>query len=320
MKYKVALFPLLFENKSIGFVFETNSFEDLVQKTCEHPWTSSIFKSEIPTFPDESKIDYFKQLIEKLQKHFNQNHYVWRKKDFLIEKTMIELDYDDGFSLDSAYSFFNQYKHIIGTTSSHQKDKDGVICDRFRVILFLNKPIHDHETFKQLFNGLIEKTKIPRPDPQSGNSAMKWKHFSEIISSSEEGELLDVDELLSLAPKINKVVLDKPIVYKTLPYKKRLHNNTKEFLSLGTGMSGKPFRFLFFSACLDLAHAGYSKQEAKEILSKVPYNKLGKKYEFEETYIPIINSVYSGEVPNYFIKENKKEKIMSKFKRGENDN
>jgi len=60
----------------------------------------------------------------------------YRNKDNYAQYAdMIILDIDDGLSIDGAKALFQPMTHIIATTKSHQKDKNGVKCDRFRVIL-----------------------------------------------------------------------------------------------------------------------------------------------------------------------------------------
>ena len=54
---------------------------------------------------------------------------------------LIILDYDDGVKLVDAVDMFRQYIGIVATTRSHQKEKHGVVCDRFRVILPTLKPV-----------------------------------------------------------------------------------------------------------------------------------------------------------------------------------
>jgi len=51
------------------------------------------------------------------------------------------LDYDDGLTVADALSMFGQYVGFIATTKSHRKEKNGVICDRFRVIIPVRSPI-----------------------------------------------------------------------------------------------------------------------------------------------------------------------------------
>jgi len=54
---------------------------------------------------------------------------------------LIILDYDDGVALCNAVGMFRQYIGIVATTRSHQKEKHGVVCDRFRVILPTLRPV-----------------------------------------------------------------------------------------------------------------------------------------------------------------------------------
>lgn len=68
-------------------------------------------------------------------------------KDF-TETGLIVLDVDSGQDLETAKKTFSEYKHIIATTRNHQKEKNGVTCDRFRVVLFLDQPITNDRDFK----------------------------------------------------------------------------------------------------------------------------------------------------------------------------
>ena len=51
------------------------------------------------------------------------------------------LDYDDGVTLGDAAEMFRQYIGIVATTRNHRKEKNGVACDRFRVILPTREPV-----------------------------------------------------------------------------------------------------------------------------------------------------------------------------------
>lgn len=51
------------------------------------------------------------------------------------KQEVLILDVDDGMSISEAKKLFQEYEYFICTTKSHQKDKKGKICDRFRVIL-----------------------------------------------------------------------------------------------------------------------------------------------------------------------------------------
>lgn len=61
---------------------------------------------------------------------------------------LVALDFDSGeMTLEHAHRIFCDSVHVIGTTKSHRKDKGGIACDRFRVILALDHEVTDAGTF-----------------------------------------------------------------------------------------------------------------------------------------------------------------------------
>ncbi len=56
--------------------------------------------------------------------------------------TMICLDYDDGMTIETAKKKFSGLQSLIITTRSHQVEKSGKKCDRFRVIIPLETPLN----------------------------------------------------------------------------------------------------------------------------------------------------------------------------------
>ena len=71
--------------------------------------------------------------------------------DFLI------LDIDEACTLDQAIELFKPYKFLLVTTKSHQKEKNEIICDRFRLFFPLDATIHIREHMEQLYLNAIEK-------------------------------------------------------------------------------------------------------------------------------------------------------------------
>ena len=51
------------------------------------------------------------------------------------KQNIIIFDIDNGLSIEDAKQQFKDYEYLVATTKSHQQDKKGVICDRFRIIL-----------------------------------------------------------------------------------------------------------------------------------------------------------------------------------------
>lgn len=74
----------------------------------------------------------------------------WESADF------IALDFDDGtFSLQQAVKTFCDCACIVGTTRSHQKEKNGRINDRFRVVFKLQTTCTSLEDYRYNVQNLI---------------------------------------------------------------------------------------------------------------------------------------------------------------------
>lgn len=72
-----------------------------------------------------------------------------RHQSNFIRADYCVLDFDDGeMSLSQAINTFCDMKCIIGTTKSHQKEKHGIVCDRFRVLLEWEEPITDLRIYR----------------------------------------------------------------------------------------------------------------------------------------------------------------------------
>jgi hypothetical protein len=83
-------------------------------------------------------------------------------KNWLGGNTMLIYDIDDGMSIDEAQSMFLDTACAIMPTKSHRKEKNGIICDRFRIFIPLEKPIDftDEKRFKRIMNNVGEAFKL----------------------------------------------------------------------------------------------------------------------------------------------------------------
>ena len=62
--------------------------------------------------------------------------------NYLGGNEVIFLDIDDGLTIAQAKDMFSDLDAIIVTTKSHQKEKNGIVCDRFRVVIRLDEPMN----------------------------------------------------------------------------------------------------------------------------------------------------------------------------------
>lgn len=94
----------------------------------------------------KSYIIPFNKIVDLVKSKFNYSAGTFKDDyrnadNYLNYSDMIILDIDDGKSIDEARNIFEPFDYIIATTKSHQKEKNGKICDRFRVLLPTEKPI-----------------------------------------------------------------------------------------------------------------------------------------------------------------------------------
>lgn len=71
--------------------------------------------------------------------HYRWSPNIWRggrrSKANWDHARLVVLDFDDGMTIDQAKETFDMVRCIIGTTKSHRLPKNGVVSDRFRLIL-----------------------------------------------------------------------------------------------------------------------------------------------------------------------------------------
>jgi len=73
-------------------------------------------------------------------------------------QTLMILDYDDGLSIDDARKKFADVRAVIATTRNHRKEKNGKICDRFRVIMQCAKPIAlQKDDYREMMRSVVEQ-------------------------------------------------------------------------------------------------------------------------------------------------------------------
>ena len=117
-------------------------------------------------------------------------------------QNIIILDIDDNISIDEAKYIFKDYKYFICTTKSHQIEKHGKVCDRFRVILQSEDIPRGDKYFE--FTKILEK-KYPFIDKQVntktgaflGHYGCKWWY--------QEGKLFECTPLMNIAHKMEKL-------------------------------------------------------------------------------------------------------------------
>jgi len=157
--------------------------------------TTEYISMEIPFFGEG-------QSIERLVKsdkvsnfclvHFENGK---RKADKAIEgQNVIGIDVDNGVSINEILDILNNYVYLIYTTKSHQKDKGGIVCDRFRILLPTKTKFYvDNEQHKQLISNICDALGVGSYDVSTRNIDRLWfTNPSAMIFKNQQGELFDV--------------------------------------------------------------------------------------------------------------------------------
>lgn len=119
---------------------------------------------------------------------------VWKNGHRLNENfhraDWIALDFDEGLTLiEAKENIFADRVCIIGTTKSHQKPKNGIICDRFRVMLKLQLPITNAVAYKAQIQNHVDNYGC---DSAAKDGARFFWPCRDIVVVSPEGELEEV--------------------------------------------------------------------------------------------------------------------------------
>jgi hypothetical protein len=91
-------------------------------------------------------------------------------------------------SLDQAKRTFSQFKHIILSTRSHNVEKNGIVAERFRIILFPEFQITQANDFYATWFWLKEQ--FPWIDNQCKDPSRFWFKHTGILSINEDGQLI----------------------------------------------------------------------------------------------------------------------------------
>lgn len=117
----------------------------------------------------------------------------YRNKENFLKAEMIAIDIDNDesqkMSLEQAIHEFKDYKHLIMPSRSHQKLKNGEVKDRFRVLLFLTRPIETEQEFYATWFSLQERW--PAIDPSCKDPSRFFYPSTECVSKNMKGKTID---------------------------------------------------------------------------------------------------------------------------------
>lgn len=169
---------------------------------------------------------------------------------------LLVLDIDDGCTLERAKEEFKDYEHAILLSKSHQKEKNGVVSDRFRVILRLKEPIREDKDFKATWSEAFKRWTFI--DPACKDSSRFFYASPKAVRVKEVGETIARVEGPA-EPVANLDLGPMP------PGRKgELMKDTLEFLTFGAPAGTRHFRLV--KAVADLREQGYQEPEVIDLL------------------------------------------------------
>jgi hypothetical protein len=99
-----------------------------------------------------------------------------RRDDNAVEgQNMIAFDIDEGMTIDEAIEKLKPYTYILYTTKSHRVEKNGVICDRFRVLMPTKQKFYvNPEVHKEMYENIAEFLGFQVYDKATRNISRFW--------------------------------------------------------------------------------------------------------------------------------------------------
>ncbi len=203
-----------------------------------------------------------------------------RKTETFLYSNYFVVDIDDGMPLQEAEKIASRYSCFIVLSRNHQKEKNGLICDRYRIVFELEWPITSKEQFKATF--AFFKELFPTLDEAaSSNCAGQWFKGSALHS-------LYKGVLVKPALEDRQAVVTPTVEQRAnMPSK-----NTMKFIVHVNELVGKrwePFR----KAVIDLKQQGFSMDQAKALLTSVHSEW------FTDEYDQKLYGIYNNVSPRY---------------------
>ena len=262
---KLSIFNKGKDEKQSGMVDEVvdATFDSLPEIICEHMWTPGLFK---------------KDGAGNMRRRAGSFEYA----------EVLGIDIDEDLTLQDAIKRLVDagYEHLIGTTRHHQIPKgDKPACDRFRILVFSERPITSNADFKATLNTLKEQL-LPELDKSCIDGARFFNPCTRVVAR-KRGKLVPVvkgSEFLE-SKKLGlgdcREVLGTPT--------RHLSQSTLEFIAHGA-TEGK-WHLALVSATYNMKATGYLFEEAVKLLQKATLQYEG---ELNETDLSHIRDIYNN--------------------------
>lgn len=172
--------------KSFWELAKGYSFENNITLMLEDRHNLTFYQAKAKQKTDLTKPLTFSYSTDMAKDYYSNDEFVWedlhkvitsdrgicysahcykdghRTKDTAIEGfDLLILDIDENVSIDMAKLLFEEYTYLIATTRNHQKEKNGKIEDRFRIVLPMQYRLElDKEQYAKFMKSLMDDLPI----------------------------------------------------------------------------------------------------------------------------------------------------------------
>lgn len=228
------------ERTKTGELVSINTKDDFFSLITENSWSPSIF-------------------IDNIRSNSN-----------FIRADLMVFDIDEKLSLRETIERIklSGFTCIIGISTNHQKEKSGVIADRYRVILPLQNPILSQEDFSATWFSIAgdEKGFLFGADKKCKDPARFY--FPCLKASFIEG-YRKLEPFKFIKEEEKSTNNDETVI---IEGKGELSNRTKKFMNCEIEKGNRHYEFVL--AVLDLKAQQYTKEEVLDIM--IPLMKIIK--------------------------------------------
>jgi hypothetical protein len=230
------------KNMPKGFIpYEYKTVGDLARVICHYTWSPIIFKDNYRAsanfqFADLAAFDF-------------------------------DNDQGQGYTINQAKNEFGDLKIVIGTTRSHQLEKNGKSPqDRFRVIARFESRITcplDYVATMQYYSGLFEAC-----DQATNDTGRQFFPCREIVHCGD-GELLPVIK----APPMDPELINRALAYRNYKSQSSLiPRHINDFIEHGKVFGGSRNSSVYISS-LYLIQKGFSQEEIFKMIIESPFDR-----------------------------------------------
>lgn len=224
-------------------------------------------KGRITGVADYATLDQLAELIT--QYSWSPGLYKGEVRDLAecVGASTMTFDIDADCTLDQAIKLFQDYKHIIVTSRSHQKEKTtkaGLIkpaVDRFRLVLFPDRPVKTDAEFKATWHKIAAD--YPFMDPACKDISRFYYAGEKIVSINSGGRRVIVQEPAEGRPQGLKQEYATVI---SSGLRGGLSWTTKQFL-IALADAGSRHQTMI-RALYDIKEQGYTLEEATDLCQR----------------------------------------------------